>query len=505
MHYLVISCVLMLASLFGKVTASFTVGARRRRRRNSSSLSMTTTYPPSPPRIAIIGSGAAGLAAARIISRQRGSAAADITVFEKDKNIAGVWNYKAGTSSTNPMYRGLRTNLPKEIMAFREFPWPVELDHSFVTHYEVADYLQQYMEHFDLERYIRYQCQVEQLTCLPGTRSAVSPISEDWPKIRLDWTQTAAAEKNNGSTNSDDSSLLQSETFDAVFVCNGHYHLPQIPDVPGLDSYFRGRMMHSIAYDDPADFAGQTVLCIGGRASGSDLAREIAQTGGSSSSTTKVYLSDTSFDADHPITLHNITWVPKTVEILPDGRVAFDKSSSSSSTIEPVAVDTIIFCSGYDYNFPFVNEKSNLELHAAQRRVKPLYEQLWHAMYPNVAMVGLPHSVVPFPLFELQAEAVERSWRGAESSSSSILPDLQERLRVANIAAESGGEGMPNGRVPEDTHYLGPMQWEYCRRLADYAGILDDTLEDYIATNKVHTYVVHLFAFCRWTSRVGVF
>jgi hypothetical protein len=70
-------------------------------------------------------------------------------------------------------------------------------------------------------------------------------------------------------------------------------------------------------------------------------------------------------------------------------------------------VDTIVFCSGYDYSFPFINDVPNLELNAipGEHRVMLLYEQLWHARYPNLAFIGLPHSVVPFPFFELQAEA----------------------------------------------------------------------------------------------------
>ena len=62
----------------------------------------------------------------------------------------------------------------------------------------------------------------------------------------------------------------------------------------------------------------------------------------------------------------------------------------------------------YEYQFPFLNDNSNLELEVrpGERRVMPLYEQLWHARHVNLAFVGLPHSVVPFPLFELQAEAI---------------------------------------------------------------------------------------------------
>ena len=35
-----------------------------------------------------------------------------------------------------------------------------------------------------------------------------------------------------------------------------------------------------------------------------------------------------------------------------------------------------------------------------------------------------------------------------------------------------------------DTHYLGSYQWDYCRKLATIAGIYDDAMKDYIATNQ---------------------
>lgn len=404
----------------------------------------------------MIGSGAAGLVAARVLARRERAAAVDITVLEKDRDVAGVWNYHP-SSTTRPMYRSLRTNLPKEIMAYREFPWPAA-DRSFVTHADVSDYLHQYCDNFGLETFIRRGCRVDQLSCLPDTKSCLSPASEAWPQIRLDWR--------------DANDILCSEIFDAVCVCNGHYNAPATPNIPGLTEYFRGETLHSIAYDVPEAFAGRTVLCIGGRASGSDLARELAE----ADIAAKVYLSDSAFAAHQPVTHHNLTWLPKTTEILADGSVAF-APTAVGEVAPPIHVDTIIFCSGYDYHFPFINDKSNLKLMATNRRVQPLFEQLWHAECPNIAFVGLPHSIIPFPCFELQAEAVDRSWR------ESILPEVVGRRAAAAADAESGG--LTNGRVPEDTHNLGPAQWEYCRRMAGYAGILDDRLNDYLATNQV--------------------
>lgn len=69
--------------------------------------------------VAVIGCGAAGLAAARILSRNGFCP----VVLEKEQCAGGIWDYR-DSDSERPMYRGLRTNLPREIMAYREKPWP---------------------------------------------------------------------------------------------------------------------------------------------------------------------------------------------------------------------------------------------------------------------------------------------------------------------------------------------------------------------------------------------
>lgn len=436
-------------------------------------------------KIAIIGGGASGLATARILqranekmSRDRPSSSSsllDITLLEKDRHLGGVWNYAAG-NPTKPMYRGLRTNLPKEIMAFREFPWPQSNDDqaSFLPHQQVQAYLMEYCNRFALDQFIRKGCQVKQLTCLQGTRSSFAPDGDNiWPKICLEWEKIVTTE-----TSQAKSSKKEEDIFDAVFICNGHYSRPRIPHIPGWEHY-SGHSMHSISYDSPEQFAGQTVLCVGGRASGSDIAREIAGQPG-----TTVYLSDSTRTTGPPLREHNVTWISRTTRVRPDGRVEFATTANSGAPSE--LFDTIIWCTGYNYDFPFLNAASGVELEAKDRRCSPLYEQLWHAEHPNIAFIGLPHSVLPFPLFELQAEAVINSWlrrSNSESTSSLDLPPKTQRLQHAAEAALSGGK--TNGRVPDDTHYLGSAQWEYCRQMARYAGILDDTLDAYLNTNQV--------------------
>jgi len=527
-------------------------------------------------KIAVIGGGAAGLASARACLRanqllsqssklqnnddERDDDENDmleVTIFESRRSFGGIWRYddasdegKRMKTKDRPMYRNLRTNLPKELMAFREFPWILDDNDfgdvvnkggdtgsghkspppppSYVTHRQVADYLDKYAKHFGIEKYVRFGCRVTQLTVLTedenkkveemttavdekkegsnhGEMQSTPSFYSCWPSISLEWT-TVTYEHVNGN---DPTPRMQThrETFHHALICNGHYSLPSFPPIPGLRN-FSGRILHAIEYDDPLDFKGQTVVCIGARASGADIAKEI---GGVAA---EVFLSDSGCERWEEFGTKGenvVKRVPRTSWIDDEGGVHFSSSTSSGkddgvstrNKQEWVAknVDTLIFCSGYDYDFPFINEKSNLELSfpPGERRVQPLYEQLWHAQYPSVSFIGLPHSVVPFPLFELQANAVvsqlllqssslssssltEKETEGLIESEVVQLPSLPERMEQARLDAASGGPES-SGRV-QDTHFLGSYQWDYCRKMSRIGGVYDESMENYIATNK---------------------
>lgn len=315
-------------------------------------------------------------------------------------------------------------------------------------------YLNDYRKDFDLDRFINYGSKVTQLSVLSQHESRLKVGDEKLPKIRLEW-------QTNGEAGT------KSEVFDAVCIANGHYAQPSFPDLEGMGN-FRGKTIHSIEYDNPECFAGETVLCIGGRASGADVAREISQ------HASHVYLSDST--ADTAETQGSVTCVPRAVSVDADGCCSF----ANDCSVRP-KVDTIIFCTGYDYQFPFINDESNLELSVTpgERRIMPLYKQLWHADLPNLSFIGLPHSVLPFPLFELQVEAfVQQILLGGNE-----LPGRTERREKAQVDAVTGGSSK-NGRV-KDTHHLGSAQWDYCRELAQIAHVYDDDMEQYIATNRV--------------------
>lgn len=61
----------------------------------------------------------------------------------------------------------------------------------------------------------------------------------------------------------------------AVVSATGNWSHPYIPDIPGRES-FRGKQIHSAQYVQPDEYAGQTVLVVGGGNSGAQIIAEVA-------------------------------------------------------------------------------------------------------------------------------------------------------------------------------------------------------------------------------------
>ena len=95
-----------------------------------------------------------------------------------------------------------RTNLPKQVMEYPDFPFPVNCK-TFPTHGEVLDYLQAYSSSFGLEEFIQFEHKVTNVKLLQNNVVSGSNVK---------WQVTT----NNLQTNASSAS-----TFDSVIVCNG--------------------------------------------------------------------------------------------------------------------------------------------------------------------------------------------------------------------------------------------------------------------------------------------
>ncbi|KAK7076844.1 hypothetical protein SK128_011554 [Halocaridina rubra] len=320
-------------------------------------------------KVGIIGGGAAGLCSAHHVLAMGGMTP---IVWEKAAKVGGTWIYtpecgrdKYGLPIHSSMYENLRTNLPKEIMGFPDFPFP-EGEASFIHHTEVCKYLESYAEHFNLYPYIQFGHHVEMVTPV---------LKEDGPPA---W---------NVSVKNMATETTETTTCDALIVCNGHYSVPRYPSIKDISAY-KGRKVHSHDYREPSPYKDSTVVILGAAASGLDICLELSTTA------KKVFLSH-----NHPVNIPSE--FPVNVEQV-RGVVAASDNGFTLSDGTFVEADVILYCTGYEYSFPFLTEECGITVE--ENIVKPLYKHVIHTTYPSMAFIGIPFQICPFPLFDFQVQ-----------------------------------------------------------------------------------------------------
>ncbi|XP_053239967.1 collagen alpha-1(I) chain-like isoform X2 [Podarcis raffonei] len=167
--------------------------------------------------VAVVGAGAAGLCVARHILASPETFAPPM-VFEASGCLGGTWVYleeeAEGRPTHSSMYRDLRTNLPKEVMAFPDFPFDPALP-SFLHHSDVLAYLESYAEHFGVYDHIQFRSEVSHIR--PVSSSEGQPGG---------WEVTATQQR-------PETTQKVTKHFDAVMVCTGPPPAQPLLPAPG--------------------------------------------------------------------------------------------------------------------------------------------------------------------------------------------------------------------------------------------------------------------------------
>ncbi|KAL5783610.1 hypothetical protein ACOSP7_008639 [Xanthoceras sorbifolium] len=224
--------------------------------------------PPLGSRIAIIGAGVSGLAAAKQLRHY------NPVVFEASDSVGGVWK--------SCSYNSTKLQSSRADYEFTDFPWPNRDDPSFPTYVEIIDYLESYAKHFDVLKYVRFNSKVVDLRFIrepqtadfdgkpPGEYGSLLPGQQVWK---------VAVQTNNSES-------IQWYSFEFVVVCTGKYgDIPKIPVFPNNKGpeTFQGQVLHTIDYcklDKEAAsqlLKGKKVVVVGFKKSAIDLAVECAQ------------------------------------------------------------------------------------------------------------------------------------------------------------------------------------------------------------------------------------
>ena len=248
-------------------------------------------------------------------------------------------------------------------------------------------------------------------------------------------------------------------TFDYVIVASGHFSTPNVPSLPGLDS-FRGRVMHSHDFRNAREFTGQRLLVVGGHYSAEDLALQCYKFGAE-----QITIS-------YRTQAQGFKWPDKVREVpleRIEGKTCYFKDGSSSD------VDAIILCTGYLMNFPFLSSEYRLE--CANIYYPPnLYRGVqWYGVDEGkkhadgrLFYCGMNDQVYSFTMFEMQARWITTVIKGLHT-----VPAVEECVaEVKEYYAENP--------LLTDTYKGAETQNKYLARLAadiGYEGKLDTVVQ----------------------------
>lgn len=372
-------------------------------------------------KVGIIGAGAAGLCAIK----HSISFDCDVVAFEQGEELGGTWVYtdltglnEHGDTIHSSMYEGLRTNLPKELMQFPDFPFPPN-EKSYLPARDVIDYLNNYANTFGLRKYIKFKHHVLR----------VRPVNGAWEVIILNY----AEEKN------------EKFTFDLVLVCNGHFTVPAIPNIEG-SNHFLGNQTHSHDYRKMTRFANKNVLTIGAGPSGVDITQEITRVA------TKVFWSNHLTPPKH-IARDNLIQKTDVLRLTSDGAEFIDGTRET--------IDEIVYCTGYRTSFPFLSV--DCEVLCESNYVRPLFKHCLSINQPTLGIIGLPFYVCPFQMFDLQVKFCLTFMTGRKA-----LPSKQFMIDDTKREMDARWQrGMP----VKNAHSLGVYQGTYFAELASTAEI----------------------------------
>ncbi|MBO0855849.1 MAG: NAD(P)/FAD-dependent oxidoreductase [Nocardia sp.] len=186
------------------------------------------------PSVIVIGSGFGGLGAA-IELRQNGFH--DVTILERAGELGGVWRENT--------YPGAACDVPSSLYSYSYAPktdWP----DRYSGQSAILGYLKSIARDYGLTEHIRFDCEVTEARF-------------DEPTGR--WTVHTTA----GDT----------LTADVLISAVGQLSRPQLPDIPGIDS-FSGPSFHSAEWDHTVDLTGKRVAVIGTGASAIQFVPAIA-------------------------------------------------------------------------------------------------------------------------------------------------------------------------------------------------------------------------------------
>ncbi|KAJ5787869.1 hypothetical protein N7457_002859 [Penicillium paradoxum] len=384
--------------------------------------------------VAVIGAGPSGISAVKALQEE--NIFQTIRLFERRGDVGGTWQYdeipdrfpSPGTftqpneiptrlpslappspedvTSRTAIYEGLDSNVGAKAMAFSHTPFPDRNSASSSRNFGrsnptrpfrvVKKYLEDVFQ--DYLQFASFNTTVERLE-----------------KRGQKWNLTLRQFGHSDGTESKD--YWWEERYDAVIVASGHYSVPFVPHIPGLDAAIASYptvFEHSKQFRRADDYVNKRVVVVGGSISSADLVAdlhsivkgplELSQRG-------KNEALQSAWDLPNVNVRPTITEIQATSE-------GINVKFSDKSLLE--GVDKIIFATGYKLSYPFIVPDPV----TPNNRIAGFYQHIFKIGDPSLALVGQVRAGISFRVYEYQAVAVARYFAGRNAVA---LPTPQQQ------------------------------------------------------------------------------
>ncbi|KAK3346497.1 hypothetical protein B0T25DRAFT_520898 [Lasiosphaeria hispida] len=247
------------------------------------------------------------------------------------------------------------------------------------------------------------------------------------------------------------------EWFDAVVVASGHYWVPFIPRIDGLEEFEKaklGSVLHSKLFRGRDHFKNKRVVVVGASVSAADIAFDLANTKTAQNPVHAITIGHTANEYfggeafNHP-RIHN----HPTIARVEAGTVHLVNGESIPD------VDHIIFGTGYTSTLPYIPQ-----IKLRNNRVPGLYQHIVYQEDPTLLFIGATAAGLTFKVFEWQAVLAARilagratlpptdemkAWetsrmreRGDGAKFMLIFPDFEEYFEELRLLAGEGEKGL---------------------------------------------------------------
>ncbi|CAK1553888.1 unnamed protein product [Leptosia nina] len=378
--------------------------------------------PIANPRVCIIGAGLAGLTTGKNLQDE----GIDFTILEATSNFGGTWRYEPrvgfyenGLPVFTSMYKHLRTNLPKPTMELKGFPIPSNIP-SFPTWDVYYDYIRKYVQHFQIEKHIKFQHYVIK----------VSRINNVW-RVKHKYLPTGEE---------------MEDEFDFVIVGTGHFNKPNRPVMKG-EEFFKGNIIHSHDYREPEPYRNKRVLTVGAGPSGLDITMDVAT------------VAKTIFHSHHSPQNFKTKFPPNYVK-KPDIK-EYNETGVTFVDGSYEDIDDVIYCTGYLFNFSFLDESAGLNV--SSKTVTPLHKFMVNINEPSLIIIGLIEKACLAIALEAQARYTAALVKGKFS-----LPSKEDMMKEWQRRADLC---IARGRTFSNLHFLAEGEDDYYEELSKESGI----------------------------------